>query len=72
MSATISPDRRELAHRTADGIEVSLFWRKSTNRVTIELLDANLDESLEFTVTGGNALDAVYHPYTYVREAVAA
>jgi hypothetical protein len=72
MAATISTERRELAHRIADGIEVSLFWRKSTNRITIELVDSLLDESVEFTVDNGNALDAFHHPYSYVREAVAA
>jgi hypothetical protein len=72
MSATISSDRRELARRSADGIEFALFWRKSTNRITIELVDPVLDESLEFSIEGGNALDAFYHPYAYMYEAVVA
>ena len=34
MTTTARPERRELAHRTSDGIEVTLFWTKATNSVT--------------------------------------
>jgi len=57
MTATAPTDRRELAHRTGDGIEVTLFWSKPANRVTIAVLDTRSD--------GGDALDAFNHPYVY-------
>lgn len=65
MTATAPTDRRELAHRTGDGIEVTLFWSKPSNRVTIAVLDTRSDEGLEFEVDGGDALDAFNHPYVY-------
>jgi hypothetical protein len=58
-------ERRELAHRSNDGIEVTLFWTKSTDTVTLVVLDARLDETLEFDVDRGAALDAFKHPYVY-------
>jgi hypothetical protein len=57
--------RRELAHRAGNGIEVWLYWRKLTNRVTVEVLDQRLAESFEFEVEGRHALNAFNHPYAY-------
>jgi hypothetical protein len=65
MTTTTLNDRRELAHRTGDGIEVTLFWSKPSNRVTIAVLDSHSDESLEFEVDGAAALDAFNHPYAF-------
>ena len=65
MSATAFTERREVAHRTRDGIEVTLFWSKPSNRVTIAVLDSVRDESVEFEVEGNAALDAFNHPYAY-------
>jgi len=65
MAATIFTERRELAHRTTDGIEVALFWTESSNRVTITVLDARSGEALEFEADGSVALDAFNHPYAY-------
>jgi hypothetical protein len=65
MTATAFTDRRELAHRTSDGIEVTMFWTKATNRITVAVLDSHSDESLTFEVGGRDALDAFNHPYAY-------
>jgi hypothetical protein len=65
MTATAFTERRELAHRTNDGIEVALVWSKATNRVTIAVLDSHSDDGLEFDVDGSAALDAFKHPYAY-------
>jgi hypothetical protein len=56
---------RELARRAANGIEVSLLWNQSTNKVTVEVLDARFDQGLAFEVDASNALDAFDHPYVY-------
>jgi hypothetical protein len=64
MTATTT-QRSELAHRSTDGIEVSLFWNKPSNRVTIELVDNRIDERREFEVANNKALDAFRHPYAY-------
>jgi hypothetical protein len=65
MTATAFSERRELAHRTNDGIEVTLFWSKPSDRVTIAFVDTRSDEALEFEVDGSAALDAFNHPYAY-------
>ena len=63
--ATITDDRRELAVRASNGIEVSLFWSKVDNRVTVEVFDLRLDEGFEFEAEGADALLAFNHPYVY-------
>jgi hypothetical protein len=63
--AAIIGIRRELAHRANNGIEVSLFWSKAGNRVTIEVFDQRFDEGFELEVAGADALDAFNHPYAY-------
>jgi hypothetical protein len=65
VTATAHTDRRELARRTSDGIEITLFWSKATDLVTIAVLDTRSDEALEFDVAGSAALDAFNHPYAY-------
>jgi hypothetical protein len=65
MTATAFCERRELAHRSNDGIEVTLFWSKPSDRVTIAVVDSRFDEALEFEIDGGAALDAFNHPYAY-------
>ena len=65
MTAIPIETRKELAHRANDGIEVTLFWKKPTTRVAIEVSDVRLGESFEFEVEGEMALDAFHHPYAY-------
>lgn len=65
MTATAFTERRELAHRTSDGIEVTLFWTKPSDRVTVAVLDTRSGDALEFDVAGSAALDAFNHPYAY-------
>jgi hypothetical protein len=65
MIATASIERSELAQRTSDGIEVTLFWSKPSDHVTIAVLDTRSNEALEFDVNGSAALDAFNHPYAY-------
>jgi hypothetical protein len=61
----------ELAHRSGDGIAVSLFWSKRTGTVTIELVDDRRGERLEFAVARRNALEAFRHPYVYAPQPAA-
>ena len=65
MPLTTITERRELTHRTSDGIEVTLFWTKSTNRITVAVFDSRSGERLEFDVDRHAALDAFRHPYVY-------
>jgi hypothetical protein len=65
MTAIPIESRKELAYRTSNGIEVTLFWEKPTSRVAVRVSDMQLGESFEFEVEGANALDAFHHPYAY-------
>ena len=65
MTTSAATERRELAHRAGNGIEVTLLWTEATNAITIAVLDANSGEVIEFEVDGSRALDAFNHPYAY-------
>jgi hypothetical protein len=65
MTASPATERRELAQRRSNGIEVTLLWTKSTNVVTIAVIDSTSAQQLEFEVDGSSALDAFNHPYAY-------
>ena len=65
MATSAGNVRRELAQRTSDRIEVTLLWTKSTNVITIAVIDSHSGEELEFDVDGTSALDAFNHPYAY-------
>lgn len=65
MTATAITERRELDHRTSDGIEVTLFWSKPSDQITIAVVDTRSGDALEFEVDAGDALDAFNHPYAY-------
>lgn len=56
---------RELAHRHADGVHVTLLWHPSTDRVTVDVFDEGSGETFEFEAPAARALDAFWHPYAY-------
>ena len=58
-------DWTELSGRRNQGLEVSLLWSKSTNRVKVAVADARHDEQFEFEVAGADALAAFHHPFAF-------
>src|SRR4051812_11956581 len=58
-------DRRGVAARESDGVEISLLWSRSTDRVRVVVFDTRLDDALDFDVVGEDALAAFHHPYAY-------
>jgi len=64
--ATADTKPRELAHRISNGVEVSLFWTKVGNTLTVEVFDTTNDEFFSIDVPGDRALDAFHHPYAYL------
>ena len=58
-------DWRELTSRENDGLEVSLLWSRSANRVKVIVADLNSDEEFEFDVPSTEALDAFEHPFAF-------
>jgi len=58
-------DWTELAGRENEGLEVTLLWSKSANRVKVAVADARQNEQFEFEVAGADALAAFHHPFAY-------
>jgi hypothetical protein len=57
---------RELAHRTHDGIDVTLMWHPAEDRVTVAVIDIKAGEAFELVVPQGErALDVFEHPFAY-------
>jgi hypothetical protein len=56
---------RELAHRSNDGIDVTLFWHSDTDELTVCVCDQRRGAYFEFAPEANDALDAFYHPYAY-------
>ena len=65
MTKSAATERRELAHRTTNGIDVTLLWTRSTNTVAVAVIDTHSGEELEFEVDGRFALDTFNHPYAH-------
>ena len=65
MTALSTISRRELAHRTSNGVEIFLIWNQPGNRITVEVFDARSGEGFELPVDSSHALDAFHHPYAY-------
>lgn len=65
MATTALNDWRELARRISDGLEVTLLWSKSRDRVKVAVADSKTGEEFEFGVAGANALSAFYHPFVF-------
>jgi len=61
-------DWNELATRAGDGLEISLQWSKSTDRVKVTVLDERLGESFDLEISGADALSAFYHPFAYAAD----
>jgi hypothetical protein len=55
----------ELAHRAADGVEVTLLWSRRTDRVLLVVRDERTGEEFELVVPHARALDAFNHPFAY-------
>ena len=58
-------DWRELASRSGDGLQISLVWSKSDDRVKVTVFDQRLDESFDIEADGADALSAFKHPFAY-------
>jgi len=64
-AALVPNDWKELAVRESDGVEVSLLWSRTADRVRIVVIGLGLDSALDFDVAGEDALAAFHHPYAY-------
>ena len=59
-------DLEELAHRSSNGIDVTLLWTRSTNSVSVHVHDERTEEGFELEVAPGTSPLAVFtHPFAY-------
>ena len=65
VQSTYTRPRRELAHRSGDGIDVTLFWNRVDDTVAVEVIDHTTELAFEVLVPRERALDAFHHPYAY-------
>ena len=57
---------RELAHRSNDGVNVTLSWHAETDELLVSVYDERRDAYFEIQPERDFALDVYYHPYAYV------
>jgi hypothetical protein len=69
MTGQSTTQRRELAQRSNDGIEVMLLWLRSDDedRVLVNVHDSRDGSSFEIPAEPHLALDVYYHPFAYRR-----
>lgn len=58
-------DWTELASRENDGLEISLLWSRSGERVKVAVRDERRGESFDLDIAGADALSAFHHPFAY-------
>ena len=64
MTAALT-GRRELGHRSSNGIDVYLLWSPSTDTLAVLVDDARGGDSFELVVEAHEALDVFEHPYAH-------
>jgi hypothetical protein len=57
--------KKELAFRESNGVAVTLYWHRDTNRVSVTVYDACTDELFELDAHASEALDLFHHPYAH-------
>ena len=67
--STLDASWRELAHRTGDGLEVTLLWHPSSGQsndsIVVCVCDSRSGVYFEITPEPYLALDVYYHPFAY-------
>jgi hypothetical protein len=65
MTTTAASSWVELARRASNGLEVTLLWSRSSNRVKVAVIDERLCHHLDLDIAGTDALSAFHHPFAY-------
>jgi hypothetical protein len=58
--------RKELAHRSADGLEVTLLWDPLNDRLTVRVEDARTGDVYQVPVGNAKPLEVFEHPFGYL------
>jgi hypothetical protein len=56
---------RELAHRSSDGVDVTLYWHTTLDELIVSVRDRRYCTHFEIRPQRHLALDVYYHPYVY-------
>jgi hypothetical protein len=56
-------NRKELAYRQSDGLEISLLWDPRNDALAVRVVDARLGVTLELPVRDESPLEVFYHPF---------
>jgi hypothetical protein len=62
------PLPRELACRSAEGIEVALLWIEATDDLIVTVIDDQAGVLLTLDVAGADPLDVFHHPFAYAAQ----
>ena len=67
MTAVVTPiaPLRELAHRSSNGVDVTMLWDPATDQVHIAVVDFQVGDAFDVTVGDANPMDVYNHPYFY-------
>ena len=57
---------RELAHRSSNGVDVTLSWHAETDELLVWVYDERRDVYFKIHPERDFALDVYYHPYAHV------
>jgi hypothetical protein len=63
---------RELAHRSANGVDVTLMWDPVANGVSVIVVDHLAGDVFEVEVGDENPMHVFDHPFVYAPQALAA
>ena len=61
-------DVNELAHRSGDGLEVTLWWRTADDSLVVIVADVRTRDLFQLEVDARTAMDAFHHPYAYAAQ----
>jgi hypothetical protein len=67
MTAVVTPiaPLRELAHRSSNGVDVTMLWDPATDQVRVAVVDFEIGEAFDVLVADANPMDVFNHPYFY-------
>ena len=55
----------DLAHRTSNGLDVTLLWSRRSGRLTVAVSDIRTGDSFTVDAPRDRALDVYNHPFAY-------
>jgi hypothetical protein len=64
--------RRELAHRSGDGLEVSLLWDPRDDSLSVRVKDTREGARFDIPVVDAKPLEVFEHPFAYLARSDAA